>query len=232
MNSLLVLEEDPKMQEMLRQGLGHAFQIHATNCRDQAMSFAVDRSPAAILVDLNSGNTKNLEFCEKLRSHALTRNIPILVMTCNGTAETMINAYSAGVDDYFSKPLPLKEIEFRIKARIRRLREMNLRHPTLGNLVLYEERNEVEVSGKPVRLSPLEFQLLRVFLANPERMISRDDLLRSVWGSSTVSLRTVDVHVSSLRRKIVDFAYTIHSVYGSGYVLRQNENVPTAARRP
>jgi DNA-binding response OmpR family regulator len=220
MKHLLVIDENTAVTDFIRDGLAHAFSVFATIDVIQAYDYAAKNCPLAVLVDMKAELSSEFGLCRRLRDNALTRHIPILMMLEEFSLTSMNQAYERGSDDYISKPVNLSELELRLKAHIRRAEESVPRHPIVGNLVLVPERHEIKLDGKTHRLSPLEFQLLRVFILNPNRSISRNELLKTVWQDVAVSNRTVDVHVSSLRRKLAGSDFAIDSIYGSGYILR------------
>ncbi|MGE0763692.1 MAG: response regulator transcription factor [Bdellovibrionales bacterium] len=221
MNQILILESQGQLCERLAREVALPFALHSIVGLEDAFQYAVRHSPAAIILDLEGDAQNRATLCERLRANALTQNIPLLVVDREANASVREMLYSKGVDDYLVQPVEGGELLLRLMARIRRFQEMKPRHHALGNMVLVPERHEVQVDGKSHHLSPLEFQLLRVFVANPNRSISRLELLNSIWGDVAVSNRTVDVHVSTLRRKLTNFNFSIDSIYGSGYILRE-----------
>jgi DNA-binding response OmpR family regulator len=103
---------------------------------------------------------------------------------------------------------------------VQRVQDLTNSGTLFGNLKLYPERLEAEIGEKFFQLSQTEFDLLRVFLANPNQKISRQEILQAVWNDAQVSGRAVDVHISQLRQKLIGFNHSIKSLYGRGYILR------------
>ena len=219
MYQILILDENEEHQKTLREGLSHAFSVFATTDDQVASEYAILHAPSAILLD--TGKCNNTEICRKLRLNVLTRHIPILAMADDLSPETVNAVFEMDADDCIQKPINLDNLELRLKARIRRAEEVAPRRYRIGDIVLVPDRKEVELAGKPCHLSPTEFKLLRVFVLNPNRSISRLELLNTIWQDAVISNRTVDVHVSALRRKLVSSDYQIYSIYGSGYILRK-----------
>src|SRR5262249_46320602 len=155
-----------------------------------------------------------IELCQRLRDNPLTRKMPILIMTGYGNPESMIASYEVGADDFIEKPVNLKVIRTCLLARVQRVQDLTNGGSLFANLKLYPERFEVEIDGRLFQLSDTEFDLLRVFLANPNQTISRQKILKSVWNGVHVTERAVDVHISQLRQKLVGFNHSIKTLYG------------------
>lgn len=220
---LLILDDDVRLCEILAQGLSNEFDVTITHDPDIAYRIIMRAPPDIILLDVHLGVGCGIELCKKLRTNQLAKNIPILILTGHGTTDRMLQSYDVGADDYIEKPADLVIIKARLLARLRRIQELSNSGETFGNLKLYPERLEVELDGKGHRLSEIEFSLLRIFLTHPNKKISREEILKTIWNDTRVEERTVDVHVSSLRRKLKDFNHHIKALYGSGYILRPVE---------
>ena len=220
---LLILDDDVRLCEILAQGLSGDFDVTVTHDPDIAYRIIMRAPPEIILLDMHLGVGCGIELCKKLRTNQLAKNIPILILTGHGTTDKMLQSYDVGADDYIEKPADLVIIKTRLLARLRRVQELSNVGETFGNLKLHPERLEVELDGKGQRLSEIEFNLLRIFLTHPNKKISREDILKTIWNGTRVEERTVDVHISSLRRKLKDFNHHIKALYGSGYILRPVE---------
>lgn len=220
---LLILDDDITICEVLAQGLGNDFEVITTHDADIAYRIITKNPPDIILLDIHLGTGCGISLCKKLRSNQLVKIIPILILTGHGTTDKMLQSYDVGADDYIEKPVDLVVIKARLKARLRRIQELSNNGVCFGNLKLFSERFEIELDGRLERLSEIEFTMLRIFLTNPNKKISREDILKTIWNDTRVEERTVDVHISSLRRKLKDFNHHIKALYGSGYILRPNE---------
>ncbi|AZZ35600.1 hypothetical protein CIK05_01895 [Bdellovibrio sp. qaytius] len=220
---LLILDDDSRICESLAQGLGKEYEVTTTHDADIAYRIITKNSPDIILLDIHLGTGCGIELCKKLRANQLVKNIPILIMTGHGNTDKMLKSYDVGADDYIEKPVDLVVIKTRLGARLRRMQELSNTGLSFGNLKLYPERFEIELDGRFERLSEIEYTMLKIFLTNPNKKISREDILKTIWNDTRVEERTVDVHVSSLRRKLKDFNHQIKALYGSGYILRPSE---------
>jgi DNA-binding response OmpR family regulator len=218
--TLLLLDDEPLICELFSDGLADDFVVTATDDVEDAYRLAVKTPPDVLLLDVRLKTENGIELCQRLRRNPLTRKIPILIMTGYGNAESMIASYEVGADDFIEKPVNLNVIRTRLLARVQRVQDLTNSGTLFGNLKLYPERLEAEIGEKFFQLSQTEFDLLRVFLTNPNQKISRQDILRAVWNDTQVTERAVDVHISQLRQKLIGFNHSIKSLYGRGYILR------------
>ncbi|MEZ0392100.1 MAG: response regulator transcription factor [Pseudobdellovibrionaceae bacterium] len=219
---LLILEDDHRMRDLLSQGLSSDFEVIATDTIEDAQMITNKSTPDIFLLDIHLKTGSGIDFCHKLRYNQLTKKLPILVLTGFGNSEKMLRTYDVGADDYLEKPIDLTILRNRLKARLKRFQDVSHEGQRYSNLKLHSDRNEIEVNGEIRTLSPTEFEILQIFLSNPNKKISRKEILQSVWTEVRVEERTVDVHVSSLRRKLKGFDYTLKALYGSGYILRSS----------
>ncbi len=217
---LLLLDDDPRVCDILSQGLSQEFEVMTTDDCDIAYRVAVKNPPDILLLDIQLKAGNGIDLCEKFRSNPLTKKIPILIFTGHGSTDNMLKSYDVGADDYLEKPIDLVVIRKRLHSRLKRVQDLCNDGLAFGNLKLFEERLEIELDGKTHKLSNIEFDLLRIFLTNPNKNISREEILKTLWSDIQVTERTVDVHISSLRRKLKDFNHNIKALYGSGYILK------------
>jgi DNA-binding response OmpR family regulator len=217
--TLLLLDDDPLVCEFFREGLADDFVVTVTDDVDDAYRLTVESPPDVLLLDVHLKTGNGIELCQRLRDNPLTRKTPILIMTGYGSVENMIASYNVGADDFIEKPASLEVIRTRLLARAQRVQDLTNSGTLFGNLKLHPERLEVEIGGELFHLSQTEFDLLRVFLTNPNQNISRQEILKAVWNDAQVTERAVDVHISQLRQKLIGFNHSIKSLYGRGYIL-------------
>lgn len=213
---------------MLRRYLGEqGFDVNAIATAEQ-LDRSLQREPYdALILDLMMPGEGGLSICRRLRVNGQT--IPILMLTARGDPVDRIVGLEMGADDYLPKPFDPRELTARVHAMLRR---QQMLHSTstwghdevteFGPFVLNISRMELQRDGETIALSNLEFQLLRVFAANPRRPMSRDHLLDKVKGRDHESMdRSLDVQVLRLRRKIEDDPSSpryIRTVWGIGYL--------------
>ena len=186
----------------------------------EGLDLAARQPPALILLDLNLPDMDGLEVCRRIREK---NRIPIIMLTARGDETDRVVGLELGADDYVPKPFSPRELLARLRAVLRRTAPEGEPPLVVGNLSVDLQAREVRVSGGAVELTALEFDLLVALARRPGRVVPREVLLEEAGRSDvTVSDRTVDVHVSHLRRKLGDDPRSprlIKTVRGVGYVL-------------
>jgi two-component system phosphate regulon response regulator PhoB len=164
-----------------------------------------------------------IDFAKKLRSNALTKTIPIIMLTARSDELDKVKGLEVGADDYITKPFSPRELNARIKAVLRRKApELTEDILKINGLELNPVSHRVTGNNKLLEMGPTEFRLLHFFMSNPERVYSRSQLLDKVWGSQIfIEDRTVDVHIRRLRNILTQSEHEnlIQTVRGSGYRL-------------
>ncbi len=219
---LLILDDDAMICEILSHELSNEYKVTTFLEADLAYKAAIQNPPDIMIIDLFLGVVSGVDVCIRLRKNQLTRKIPILILTGQGSTENMLEAYNVGADDYIEKPINLTVIRNRLKARLARSGQYEGQSHQLGNLKLYPDRFEIEIEEKIIKLSVIEFELLRIFVNNLDKKITREEILQSTWEDLKVSERNIDVHISSMRKKLKNFDHSIKSIYGQGYILKPN----------
>lgn len=194
--------------------------VHAGDAR-QAQNAIAERVPDLILLDWMLPGTSGLELARRWRREALTRDIPIIMLTARGEENDRVGGLEAGVDDYVVKPFSARELLARIRAVLRRNRQEDEDgNVTVGNLRIDGAAHRVYCNDTPVPIGPTEYRLLYFFMTHPDRVYSRSQLLDHVWGGSVyVEERTIDVHIRRLRKTLEPFAAQemVQTVRGAGY---------------
>ncbi len=170
-------------------------------------------------VILSDGDSDESAYSPTQNSLMQIAGHPIWLVACSDFCEgNLIRALEAGADDLISKSCSPRELRARIQARLRRFTPA-LGDPTveLGELKLDPKTYEVTVSGNSVKMSVLEFGILKLLAAHPKIVFSRNDLLSRIWKDAQVHARTVDTHIALIRKKLPPFDYEIHTIYGAGY---------------
>jgi two-component system phosphate regulon response regulator PhoB len=222
--SILVVEDEPAIQELLRLNLEDAgFTVHTVADAASAQTQINAALPDLILLDWMLPGQSGLAFARTLRSDARTRELPIIMVTARSDEADRISGLEAWVDDYVTKPFSPRELKARIKTVLRRRAPESAQETlTVGTLTLDPATHRVTADGSPVELGPTEFRLLKFFMARPERVHSRTHLLDQVWGDHVyIEERTIDVHIRRLRRALEPYgkAQMLETVRGSGYRL-------------
>ena len=212
--TVLLVEDEPAVSEPLAQVLareGYDVTV-AADCR--AARAAISAAPRLILLDWMLPDGDGLGLLREWRSAGITT--PVIFLTARAELIDKVLGLEMGADDYVTKPFEARELIARIRARIRSAPEPEDPSIVVGPLTLDPQARSVSISGTEVRLAKMEFELLQLFMQNPGRVFSRDELLNRVWGYDALpTTRTVDTHVNELRRKLgVD---VFESLRGIGY---------------
>ncbi len=222
---LLVVEDEPKMAELLRRGLEHeGYAVDTVHNGEDALWAATETNYDAVVLDVMIPAPDGFEVLRQLRSRE--RWMPILMLTALDTIPQRVAGLDAGADDYLTKPFAFAELFARLRAIVRR--EPGERPAVLqvGDLTLDPATHLVKRNDQRIELSPTEYALLHEFMRHPDRVLSRSHLLDHVWdeaydGTSNV----VDVYIRYLREK-VDRPFgrrSLDTVRGAGYVLRTHD---------
>jgi len=220
MSSLLVIEDDHPLRTALERGLGdRGHVVHTSDTAMGGFQQVLARRPDIVLLDLGLPDVDGLTLIGMIRTAS---QVPIIVITATGDDPTMIRSLDAGADDYVVKPFTLDHVSARIRAlvrRTRRTRRVEKEPIRVGDLVIDEPSRTVTLDGRPLSLARREFDLLFALAQRPGVVVSKRDLLADVWEQPDGSERTVDVHLSWLRRKLGETAADpryLHSVRGVG----------------
>ncbi len=224
---ILVVDDEPTVREMIGLNLrsdGHAVVFASRG--DEAIAVARETDPDLIVLDVMMPGRDGLEVVRILRGES---TVPILLLSARGEEMDRVVGLEVGADDYLTKPFAMRELLARVRAMLRRRRMAPDSTPpatdtlVVGDVVVDAPRNEATVRGEPLTLTAKEFGLLAYLARNPGLVLSREALLREVWGyDHPMDTRTIDVHVSSLRQKLEDDPARprrILTVRGRGYRL-------------
>jgi phosphate regulon transcriptional regulator PhoB len=205
--TILVVDDEEPIQELLRFNLEkEGYVVCIATDGEEALTHVASDQPDLIVLDLMLPGMDGLEVCRRLRSNPKFQQIPIIMLTAKGEEIDTVLGLELGADDYMTKPFSPRELLARIKARLRR---PNSQEETESKIIVRGELRvdvtgfRVHVRGEETELTPKEFELLRVLVAHPGRVYSREELLERIWGYEyDGDTRTVDVHVRHLRLKV------------------------------
>ena len=222
--NILVVEDEPAIQELLALNITQAgHNAMRALSAEHAQELLRETMPDLILLDWMLSGTNGLEFARKLKSDALTKSIPIIMLTARGDEYDKVRGLEVGADDYVTKPFSPRELNARIKAVLRRRAPQMTDDPIeLNGLRLDPTTHRVTGNDKVIDLGPTEFRLLHFFMTNAERVHTRSQLLDKVWGDRVfVEDRTVDVHIRRLRNALSVSGHEdlVQTVRGAGYRL-------------
>lgn len=175
--------------------------------------------PELVILDIMLPGEDGIAILRRLRDSAVTTEIPVIMATAKGTEYDKVIGLDMGADDYLAKPFGMIEMVSRVRAVLRRSRtKKEAEILRMGHLKLNAGEHIVSVKGKRIMLTLKEYELLRLFLENPGRVFTREQLLQSVWDADYMGeSRTVDVHIGTLRGKLGECGNLIETVRGVGY---------------
>jgi two-component system, OmpR family, response regulator len=224
---VLVVDDEPNIAELLGMALRYeGWSTTLAHTGIKAVSAAKAVKPDAVVLDIMLPDIDGLEVLRRMREHV--PDVPVLFLTAKDAVEDRVAGLTAGGDDYVTKPFSLEEVVARLRALMRRSGVSTRSSSsvlTVGDLTLDEDSHEVTRGGEEVNLTATEFELLRFFMRNPRRVLSKAQILDRVWhydfgGQANV----VELYVSYLRKKIdAGHAPMIHTLRGAGYVLKPAE---------
>lgn len=222
---ILVVDDEEDLIELVRYNLEQeGFQVKSAFDGESALKIARQELPDLLLIDLMLPGMDGLELCRSLRSDNRTASIPVIMLTAKSAESDRIVGLELGADDYVVKPFSPRELAARVKAVLRRTRQPLLQSKVIhrGSLSIDLTRREVSIQDSPLDLTATEFRLLQFFAEHPGRVFSRSELIDAVLGREvSVVDRTIDVHITGLRKKLGPCSNWIETVRGFGYRFRE-----------
>ena len=228
----LVIEDEKEIRELIRYNLERdGFRVTAVADGEEGLQRVFAARPDVLVLDLMLPGRNGLEILREVREQPGTRDLPVLVLTARAAEMDKLLGFEHGADDYLTKPFSPRELVMRLKALLRRARpDRGPTHLEVGDLRVDGGAHEASFRGRRLELTPREFELLAFFAQHPGRALSREELLRKVWGYDYLGeTRTVDVHVRRLRVKIGEKHEVIETVTGLGYKLVAAPRTPAKA---
>ena len=222
---ILVVEDEPQIQELLAVNLEHAGHRVRRAARAEEADAAIRAAlPDLVVLDWMLPGESGLALARRLRGDARTRELPIVMLTARAMENDKVSGLEAGADDYITKPFSPRELNARVKALLRRRAPQRSGEAVeVEGLRLDPATHRVTAGAERIALSPSEFKLLHFLLTHPGRVYSRAQLLDQVWGDHVyIEERTVDVHIRRLRKALEPSGHDrlIDTVRGAGYGLR------------
>ncbi len=218
---ILIVDDEKDICEILSFNLeNEGYAVESVPSAEEALR-VLSPDHALILLDVMMGGMSGYHLAEKLRKEGNTT--PIIFLTAKDTENDMLTGFSVGGDDYISKPFSLKEVSARVKAVLKRSPEdapatRDDNRLTVGDMTLDRDSKELSIGGEAVALTKTEFEILALLAANPARIFSREEIIDRLWKDAPYTTeRTVDVHITRLRKKLGPRASWISSKAGYGY---------------
>lgn len=216
---ILIVDDERDICEILEFNLANeGYEVECAYSAEEALDkLTADHS--LILLDVMMGGMSGYKMAEKLRKESNT--IPIIFLTAKDTENDMLTGFSVGGDDYISKPFSIKEVVARVKAVIKRERVGTTKSRSeivFGDIVISMEVKELTLGGDKVMLTKTEFEILALLAQNQDRVFSRSEIIDRIWEETTfITERTIDVHITRLRKKMGSYGSVITNRSGYGY---------------
>lgn len=239
---ILIVEDEADIAELLRFHIEReGFEAKTVHSGRIAMDVIARQPPRLLVLDLMLPDLDGLEVCRRLKWNSLTRHIPVLIVSAKGEEADVVAGIELGADDYVTKPFSPKELIARLKNILRRQSEWS-KEPTGdrlsqltfadGAVAIDRDRHAVTLDGSRIELTLTEFGILYFLASKPGFVRTREQIIKSVHGENMVlSSRTIDVHITSLRRKLGRLGRAIETVRGVGYRLSEPaQTSPTGSR--
>lgn len=221
---ILIIEDESAIREMLAFSLHQAgYVVLQAQDANTALSIIDETPPDLIVVDWGLPKISGLELVSQIRDNETIADIPIIMLTARTQEEDKIRGLETGVDDYMTKPVSIKELQARIKAQLRRAKGFKkIEVIQVGAISMDIGSHTIKIDDNEIELSITEYNLLKLFIQNPGKLLSRKNILKNIWGrKSDVEIRTVDVHILRLRKSLKKFKQhkNLKTVRGAGYKL-------------
>ncbi|MGQ4678177.1 response regulator transcription factor [Paenibacillus polymyxa] len=229
-NRILIVDDEERIRRLLRMYLEkEGYEIEEAEDGEIALQKATASDYSIILLDVMLPGMDGIEVCTRLRQ---TKSTPVIMLTAKGEEVNRVQGFEVGSDDYVVKPFSPREVIYRVKAILRRSSETAFltkeavpsNSIVFPNLIIEHDAHRVTAGGIEISLTPKEYELLHYLAVSPDKVFSREELLKDVWNYEFFGdLRTVDTHVKRLREKLnkvsPEAAAMITTVWGVGYKL-------------
>lgn len=219
---ILIVEDDANVRDLVHRYLSseNFCLIHAAN-GEQALEFFVEHQPSMVMLDLLLPDMNGMLVCEKIRE---TSDVPIIMLTALNEEVDLLSGFGKGADDYIAKPFNPRELVARVHALMRRVQPSHSASSvSYGDIFINPDERVVTCGGRILELTQLEFNILHLLVAAPNKVFSREDLLNSSHASfAGANARSIDFHIKNLRRKLnsQNGRNYIATIYGVGFRLK------------
>ncbi|MGZ3690082.1 MAG: response regulator transcription factor [Pseudobdellovibrio sp.] len=220
---VLIVDDEYLICQGIAARLSDIFEVFMCTDIESGFKTAVDKNVDALVTDVHIGKENGMDLCQMIRKNPALSKIPIIVMTGFSEKSKLIASYQMGADHYLEKPVDMDIIKVTLLSSFKRIHQIAGSTESFEKLNFNFDKFEVEQNGKTQKLSQIEMKLLRIFIDNYNKKLSREEIAREVWQNAPVKHRTIDVHISGLRKKMKAFNYRIVSVYSDGYIFKSGE---------
>ena len=224
--NILVVDDEQNILELIKYNLDQErYRVTTVGSGEEALKQTHAQIPDLIILDLMLPGIDGLDVCRELKNDPKTAHIPIVMLTVKGEESDIVIGLELGADDYITKPFSPKVLLARLKAVLRRRKSEPAGETdvlTFGELMIHPGRYEVSVQGKPIKLTSTEFRILHLLAQRPGWVFTRYQIVDAARGEdAAVTDRSVDFHITSLRRKLGLCSDYIETVWGVGYRFKE-----------
>ena len=229
MSKILVIDDDIAINELIKVNLKlTGYDIIQAYDGVEGFALAKQELPNLVILDVMMPNVDGYTVAQRIRQADIIKNVPILMLTALSDIQDKGKGFDIGVDDYLVKPFEMDELKMRVKALLKRTRQLPESLATkellvLGEITLLPEQYSVKINDKVAKLTPIEYDIFNILFQNHGNMVSSAKLLKDVWGyAPDDDVETIRVHIRHLRSKIdkiSDGKKYIETIYGGGYKL-------------
>jgi len=226
--NILVVDDEADLCEILKFNLEHeGYAVDTAGSAEEALTLLQKRAYHLILLDIMMGGMSGFKMVELLKKE-WKNDTPVIFLTARDTENDMLTGFSVGADDYISKPFSIKEVIARVKAVMKRSESFAALSEAdtlkVKGLTIDLNSKQIYVDNQPVVLTKTEFEILHYLVKNTGKVFSRENILHIVWPNDTYVLeRTVDVHITRLRKKLGSYGQWIKNRSGYGYCFESEE---------
>ena len=216
---ILVVDDEAENRQALHDLLSEEYEVHLAKDGIEALSAVPEVKPDLVLLDIMMPRMDGLQTCLRLRQKEETKSLPVIFLTSKNEPSTEAFGLELGADDFIPKPFNKEVLKARIKKRLLGTVQTLAEITQIGDYKVHWSRQEASIDGNFIPLTAKEVGMLRLFVENPGRVLTRDIILERVWSETYITDRTIDSHVKELRKKLPPLAKMLKTVYGTGYRL-------------
>lgn len=220
---IFILEDDDSIRKLINYSLkSQGFEVQDFPLPSLFWQALETQTPDLLLLDIMLPEEDGISILKKLRSNPKTSTIPVIMLTAKDSEYDIVTGLDAGADDYVTKPFGMMALVSRIKAVLRRYEKSDSKKEVLeaGGITIDENQHTVFAGSQQIFLTVKEFDLLALLIKNRGNVLTREQLLESIWEVSTdIESRTIDVHIRTLRAKLGEYEKNIETIRGVGYKL-------------
>lgn len=222
METIYIVEDDINIREIEHYALKNSgYEVEEFESGAEFFKRLENHIPKLVILDIMLPDEDGLSILTKIRADKKTAKIPVIMVTAKTTEMDKVKGLDSGADDYITKPFGVMELISRVKALLRRTRDVEVK--TLikyGSILIDDDKHAITVGGNPCELTYKEYELLKYLIKNKGIVVSRDKLLSKVWGFEYEGeTRTVDAHVKTLRQKLGEAGSCIKTIRNVGYMV-------------